>query len=44
LPANWRDRGAEELKRLAAVASGGRSVENKRQAIEVIEAALKARG
>ena len=44
LPANWRDKDAGELRKLAEVVSGGRAVENKKQAIEVIEAALKARG
>jgi hypothetical protein len=41
LAADWRSR--DDLKSLAASVSGGRAVENKRQAIEVIEAALKAR-
>lgn len=43
LGAEWKDKDAAELKRLAEVI-GGRAVENKRQAVEVIEAALKARG
>lgn len=38
---NWRDR--DDLRMIAASVIG-RTVENKRQAIEVIEAALKARG
>lgn len=42
LPAEWRSQDVGELKKLAA-AIGGRSVENKGQAIQVIEAALKAR-
>lgn len=42
LAADWRSR--DDLKQLAASVSGGRAVENKRQAVEVIEAALKARG
>lgn len=42
LAADWRSR--DDLKSIAASVSGGRAVENKRQAIEVIEAALKARG
>lgn len=41
LAPNWRNR--NDLRELAASVSGGRSVENKTQAIEVIEAALKAR-
>jgi hypothetical protein len=41
LAPDWRSR--DDLKQLAASVSGGRAVENKRQAIEVIEAALKAR-
>lgn len=43
LGANWRDGDAADLKRLAAVVGDGRAVDNKRQAIEVIDAALKAR-
>lgn len=41
LAPDWRSR--DDLKSLAAAVSGGRAVENKRQAVEVIEAALKAR-
>lgn len=41
LPADWRKR--DDLRQVAAAVSGGRSVENKAQAIAVIEAALKAR-
>jgi hypothetical protein len=44
LGADWKNKDAAELKKLAEVVSGGRAVENKRQAVEVIEAALKARG
>lgn len=43
LPANWRSKEPAELRRLAASVSGGRAVENKRQAIEVIEAELVKR-
>ena len=43
LAKDWRDQDAGPLRTLAAVVSG-RAVENKRQAIDVIEAALKARG
>lgn len=42
LAANWRDQDAAALKALAATVSG-RSVENKAQAVQVIEAALAAR-
>jgi hypothetical protein len=42
LAPDWRKR--DDLRQLAASVSGGRSVENKAQAIAVIEAALKARG
>jgi hypothetical protein len=41
LAPDWRKR--DDLRQLAAAVSGGRSVENKAQAIAVIEAALKAR-
>lgn len=41
LGADWKKR--DDLKALAAAVSGGRAVENKAQAIEVIEAALAAR-
>lgn len=41
LGADWRKR--DDLRQIAAAVSGGRSVENKAQAIAVIEAALKAR-
>jgi hypothetical protein len=43
LPADWRSQDAGPLRQLAAVVSG-RAVENKRQAIDVIEAKLKSRG
>lgn len=42
LAPDWRTR--DDVKQIAASVSGGRAVENKRQAVEVIEAALKARG
>lgn len=41
LAADWRER--DDLKKLAAAVSGGRSVENKAQAIAVIEAELAKR-
>lgn len=41
LAPDWRKR--DDLRQLAAAVSGGRSVENKAQAIAVIEAALKVR-
>ena len=41
LAPDWRTR--DDVKQIAASVSGGRAVENKRQAVEVIEAALKAR-
>jgi hypothetical protein len=43
LPTYWRESDAAALRKLAATISG-RAVENKAQAIQVIEAALKARG
>lgn len=43
LPENWREDHGARLKSLAAAVSGGRTVEDKKQAIEVIEAALAAR-
>lgn len=43
LAPNWRDDHGARLKSIAFAVSG-RSVENKAQAIEVIEAALKAAG
>ena len=43
LPENWKDKATtEDLKRIAAAMSG-RAVENRKQAIDVIEAALAAR-
>ncbi|WP_448043804.1 hypothetical protein [Bradyrhizobium liaoningense] len=44
LPADWRNEHGARLKSLAAAVSGGRSVENKDQAIAEIEKALAARG
>lgn len=44
LPKDWQTGDAAELKRIAAAVSGGRAVENKAQAVQVINAALKARG
>lgn len=44
LPADWQTGDPEGLKRLAAVVSGGRAVENVAQAVQVISAALAARG
>ncbi|MGJ5032350.1 hypothetical protein ACQR1I_36315 [Bradyrhizobium sp. HKCCYLS2038] len=44
LPANWREDHGARLKSIAAAISGGRAVENKDQAIAVIESALAARG
>lgn len=41
LAPDWRKR--DDVRQLAAAVSGGRSVENKAQAIAVIESALKAR-
>jgi hypothetical protein len=43
LAANWKDGESAELRKIAAAVSG-RAVENKAQAIAVIEAALAARG
>lgn len=43
LPTNWQALDAATLKKIAEAASAGRSVENKAQAIQVIEAALQAR-
>lgn len=43
LAADWKARSADELRKLAEVVSG-RAVENKAQAVAVIEAALAARG
>lgn len=41
LPADWKDQsGTDELKRIAAAVNDGRAVENRAQAVEVIEAAL----
>ena len=42
LAADWKSGSAAELKKLAEVVSG-RAVDNKQQAIDVIEAALAAR-
>jgi hypothetical protein len=42
LGVDWKSKDAAELKKLAEVVSG-RAVENKKQAVEVIEAALAAR-
>lgn len=42
LPENWKDKAStEDLKRIAAAVSG-RAVENRKQAIDVIEQALAA--
>lgn len=43
LPTDWRDKSAAELKALAFAISG-RTVDNKAQAVEVIDQALKGRG
>lgn len=42
LPADWRSQDAAPLRKLAATVSG-RTVENKAQAVQVIEAALAKR-
>jgi hypothetical protein len=42
LSADWREADANSLKQLA-LAVGGRAVENKKQALEVIDAAISAR-
>jgi hypothetical protein len=42
LPANWRDKSPKELRDIAFAVSG-RAVENKVQALEVIEAAIAAK-
>lgn len=43
LGANWRDGDVAEMRAIAAAISG-RAVDNKDQAVAVIEAALKAKG
>lgn len=44
LPAAWADQSpTEDLKRIAAAVNDGRAVENRKQAVEVIEQALAAR-
>lgn len=44
LAKDWQTGDAAELKRIAAAVNGGRAVENKAQAVQVINAALAARG
>lgn len=44
LPANWaKNASTEDLKRIAAAVNDGRAVENRAQAVEVINQALAAR-
>jgi hypothetical protein len=43
LPSNWRTLDAASLKKLAESISGGRAAENKDQAVQIIDAALRAR-
>lgn len=43
LPPNWRAMEGPELRKIAAAVSGGRAVENAKQAIQVIESELAKR-
>lgn len=44
LPADWREQDYGTLRGVAIAACGGRTPENRKQAVQMIEAALKAKG